>query len=127
MATVIFLMFIAFIPFPTRLLADSIATQSAAANGSAEAAALAYGITMFLTAVMFNVLWRYAAQRNRLLRPDADARVIEGISRSYLLGPTSYGIATVIAVFSPRAGAALYGVIALFYVFESSVFGRRSS
>lgn len=125
MATVIFLMFIAFIPFPTRLLAINIASESGAVNGSAEAAALAYGITLTATSIMFNVMWRYAAWGRRLLRPDADERVVEGISRSYLLGPTSYGIATVVALLNPRASALLYGVIALFYVLESSVFGRR--
>jgi uncharacterized membrane protein len=127
MATVIFLMFIAFIPFPTRLLALSITDSKAISDGSAEAAALAYGITLTATAVMFNVIWRYAAWGHRLLRHDADEQVIEGISRSYLLGPTSYGIATLIALINPRASAVLYGVIAAFYVLESSIFGRRST
>ena len=47
MVTVLFLMFIAFIPFPTRLLASDIQTSDA------EAAALVYGITLTGTAVLF--------------------------------------------------------------------------
>ena len=121
MVSVLFLMFIAFIPFPTRLLALHIFRDQ-----GATAAALAYGITLTGTALLFNVLWRYAAWRRRLLRPDADARVVEGISRSYALGPASYGIATVLALVSPVLSAALYAAIALFYVAESSVFGRRA-
>jgi len=53
--SVLFLMVIAFIPFPTRLLALYIRSDGA------EAAALAYGITLTLTAILFNAIWRYAA------------------------------------------------------------------
>ena len=121
MATVFFLMFIAFIPFPTRLLALDIQTTDA------EAAAVTYGITLTGTAVFFNVMWRYAAWHNRLLRPDVDQRVVDGISRSYLLGPTSYAIATICALVSPKFSALLYAVIAAFYGVESSIFGRRAT
>ncbi len=63
--SVLFLMVIAFIPFPTRLLALYIRSDGA------EAAALAYGITLTLTAILFNAIWRYAAwggRHRRLLR-----------------------------------------------------------
>lgn len=119
MITVLFLMLIAFVPFPTRLLALNIQSVDA------KAAALAYGVTLTMTAVLFNVLWRYAATGRRLLRHDADQVVVDGIGRSYLLGPLSYGAATLVALVSPIASAALYAAIALFYVLESSVFGRR--
>jgi TMEM175 potassium channel family protein len=119
-ASVLFLMFIAFIPFPTRLLALDIQ------GPDAEAAALAYGITLTGTAVMFNVLWRYAAWHHRLLRPDVDKRVVDGISRSYALGPAAYGIATICALVSPKFSALIYAAIAAFYVVESSIFGRHA-
>jgi uncharacterized membrane protein len=121
MVSVLFLMFIAFIPFPTRLLALDIRTSDA------QAAALTYGITLTGVAILFNVLWRYAAWGRRLLRPDVEERVVEGINRSYLFGPATYGIATVFALISPQASAAMYVAIALFYVLESSVFGRSST
>jgi uncharacterized membrane protein len=117
---VLFLLVIAFIPFPTRLLALDIGRAD-----SAEAAALAYGVTLTLTAVLFNVLWRYAAYGDRLIRHDADRRAVEGISRSYILGPLVYSGATLVAVLSPIASAVLYAALAIFYVFESSLFGRR--
>ena len=119
MINILFLMFIAFIPFPTRLLALYVTTDQA------EPAALAYGITLTMTAALFNVLWRYAATGRRLLRQDADQKVVDGISRSYLPGPVIYLTATVVALRSPLASAALYLLIAIFYVFESSIFGRR--
>lgn len=118
---VFFLMFIAFIPFPTRLLALYIRSDGA------EAAALAYGITLTATAILFNGMWRYAATGRRLLRHDADQKVVDGIGRSYLLGPVSYVTATLAALISPVLSAALYLAIAVFYVLESSLFGRGTS
>jgi uncharacterized membrane protein len=119
LANVLFLMCVAFIPFPTRLLAEHLREDGA------RAAALAYGITLTATAVMFNVIWFSASIGRRLLRADADARVVSGITRSYLPGPWIYLGATLVALVSPTASAILYAAIALFYVVESSFFGRE--
>jgi hypothetical protein len=51
---VFFLLCIAFIPFPTRLLATYVRTDDG------QAAAVLYGITLTTTAVFFNLMWRYA-------------------------------------------------------------------
>ena len=120
LVNVIFLMLIAFIPFPTRLLAEHIMAEGA------QAAALAYGITLTGTAIMFNVMWQYAAHDKRLLRENASERAVRGITRSYLPGPFIYLVATVSAVVSPQLSAVLYAAIALFYVLESSLFGGRA-
>jgi TMEM175 potassium channel family protein len=114
-----FLMVVAFIPFPTRLVAEHIRTDGA------RAAALVYGITLTLTAVMFNAIWLYASVGRRLIRGDADNRIVSGITRSYLPGPWIYLGATLVALANPTASVVLYGLIALFYVAESSLFGRK--
>jgi uncharacterized membrane protein len=119
--TVIFLMLIAFVPFPTYL----IATYIEKATDDAKTAAVAYGITFTFIAIMFNVTWRYASWGRRLLREDCDERTVEGISRSYLLGPVAYFLAALVAFMSPVASAALYALIGLFFVLESSIFGHR--
>jgi uncharacterized membrane protein len=111
------LMLIAFVPFPTTLLADY------AWGSEGRDAALTYGVTLTITAVFFNLLWRYAASGRRLLRADADPREVSGISRAYLPGPFMYGGATLVAFLSPAASAALYLAIAVFYV-STSLFGR---
>ena len=118
---IIFLMFIAFIPFPTRLLAMHINAEGA------EAAAVSYGVVLTLTAIMFNAVWRYAATGRRLLREDADRRVVQGIGRSYLPGPFMYLAAALVALASPRLSAGLYAAIAVFYIVESSLFGGRDT
>src|SRR4029079_1121599 len=61
---VFFLLFVAFIPFPTRLLATHLRSR----DGRAEAVALRHTLT--LMALLFNALWRYAIAGRRLLSVD---------------------------------------------------------
>jgi uncharacterized membrane protein len=117
--TVGLLMCIAFVPFPTRLVAEHVRGEGG------EAATLVYGINMTITAVFFGAVWRYGS--GRLLRADADPRVVAGITRSYNPGPFIYGGATLVALVSPIASAVLYALIALFYVVESSFFAKPLS
>jgi uncharacterized membrane protein len=118
MLSVLFLMSVAFIPFPTRLVAEHIR------DDGARAATLTYGITLTFVAIGFNAIWFYAVKGGRLLREDADAATVRGISRTYRLGPVLYLVITLIALVSPPTGAALFGAFALFWLFESSLFGR---
>ncbi len=115
---VLFLLCIAFIPFPTRLLATYVRTDDG------RAAAVAYGITLTATAIFFNLMWRYAIGGGRLLRPDADRREVDGITRSYRPGVPMYAGSTVVGIFQAEVAAALFAAIALFYVASSSFFGR---
>jgi uncharacterized membrane protein len=121
MLTVGFLMVVAFIPFPTRLVAEYLR------HDGARAAAVLYGITLTLTAVMFNAIWFYAARGKRLLRADADEHTVRGISKTFVLGPWIYLVATLIAALNPTWGAIAFMLFALFWVIESSVFGRDRS
>lgn len=114
---VVFLMIVAFSPFPTRVLADTLRTGS-------RAGAFAYGLTFTAMAISFGAMWFYAAIHHRLLRDDADRRIITGISRSFRPGAVIYAAATASSLLSAYLAVALYAAIALFYVVESSVFGR---
>jgi TMEM175 potassium channel family protein len=114
---VLFLLVIAFIPFPTEVLARSF-------HHDLEAAAFFYGLTNVLMAFMFSAVWFYAAIRRRLIRADADQRLVSGISRSFAPGVPSYLVAMLSALVSPWLAVALFAAIALFYVVESSLFGR---
>jgi uncharacterized membrane protein len=117
LANVGLLMCIAFVPFPTRLVAEHIR------DDGGQDAALIYGFTMVATAIMFSVTWFYAAIGKRLLRADADPAIVGGISRSYLPGPWIYLAATLLAFASPTASVLVFLGTALFYVVESSIFG----
>lgn len=112
---------IAFVPFPTRILAEFVRTDEG------QAGALLYGITLTTTAVFFLSIWLYASHRGRLLHPRVDPKEVSGITRSYLPGAPSYAAATLVALVSPEASAALFGLIAAFYMLSSSFFGREQA
>jgi uncharacterized membrane protein len=112
---------IAFVPFPTRILAEFVRTDDA------RAAALLYGITLTVTSIFFISVWLYASHGRRLLHPSADPKMVSGITRSYIPGTPMYASATLVAFVSPKASAALFGLIALFYMLSSSFFGRAES
>ena len=114
---VCFLMLVAFIPFPTSLIAAQLRGHDLGP------AAVAYGATLTVTAAFFNALWFYAADHHRLLDPAADPRVARGISRSYLPGPFIYLAATLVALVSPVTSVVLFALITVFYILESSRFG----
>lgn len=116
MLNIVLLMGVAFVPLPTRLVAEHLRHEGA------ESAALLYGATMVVTAAGFAATWFYGVAR--LLRPDADRRVVRGISRSYLPGVPIYVLATLSAFVSPWLAVAIYAGLALFFALESSLFGR---
>jgi uncharacterized membrane protein len=119
MVNTVFLLFIAFVPFPTQLLAEHLR------GADARAAALFYGATLTVIAFLFNILWFYAAIGGRLLEENADPLWVRGITLSYIPGPWVYLAATLIAFASPLASAILFAAIAAFYMIESSFFARR--
>ena len=118
-ANIALLACIAFVPFPTRLVAEHLR------DDGRRAAALAYGLTLTTTAICFACFWFYAALGRRLIAPDADQRVVTGISRSYLPGAPIYGTSTLVALWSPTASVILFAAISAFYVLESSLFARE--
>jgi uncharacterized membrane protein len=115
---VFFLLAIAFLPFPTRVIADHLR------GGEARTATILYGVTSIAMAVGFQAVWFYASRWGRLLAVNADPRVVSGITRSFLPGVPLYTVATLLCFVSPWLGAALYAALALFYVSSSTVFGR---
>jgi uncharacterized membrane protein len=118
--TILLLMCVAFVPYPTAIVAEFIR------GGDREAAALFYGITLTMTAVFFNALWRYAVWNNRLIAPNADPSVVTGITRSFRPGVPLYLGSTLVALVSPVASVALFAATALFYVVANSLLGRRA-
>jgi uncharacterized membrane protein len=109
---------IAFVPFPTHLVAEHLR------DDGLRAAALTYGLTMTAVSICFFAFWFYAAIGRRLIAPGADERMVRGISRAFRPGVPIYAGATLVALASPAASVALFALIAAFYVLESSVFAR---
>lgn len=103
------LMFVTLVPFPTALLAEHIAQP-----GGATAAAVYSGTFVFI-AVLFNVLWRYAANGGRLLDRGHDRQAEATITKQYRFGPFLYLAAFALAFVSVPASVGLCGCLAVFF------------
>jgi uncharacterized membrane protein len=117
-ANIALLACIAFLPFPTRLVAEHFR------DDGVRAAAVAYGLTMTAAAICFAACWFYAATGRRLIAETVDQRAVDGMTRSVIPGVPINAAATLVAVWSPYAGLVLFAALALFYVVGSSLFGR---
>ena len=117
-ANIALLACIAFLPFPTGLVAEHFR------DDGVRAAAIAYGLTMTAAAICFVSCWFYAATGRRLIAETVDQRVVDGMTRSVIPGVPINAAATLVAVWSPYTALVLFAALALFYVVGSSLFGR---
>jgi TMEM175 potassium channel family protein len=106
------LMMITFVNYPTALLTRYLANEDGRTS-----AAIFFSATFVVIAILYNVLWRYAAHNGRLLGPNPNHAAVEAITRQYLFGPLVYGVALVLAFFSPPASLILNGVLAIYFGF----------
>jgi uncharacterized membrane protein len=103
------LLMIAFVPFPTAVLAQFIETDGA------RAAAVLYGATLTITAINYFAWWRYASTNRRLIADGVPDEAVDDITRAYVPGTLLYGGAMLVAFLEPWLSAALYLAIAVFY------------
>jgi uncharacterized membrane protein len=108
------LLCLAFIPFPTALMADYLGRPAQ------QVGLIVYSGTFFVTAVAFNLVWFYASSGSRLLDPEADPDAVRSISRRYLLGPPSYLLAFVLAFFNATASLVVLIALTVAYVIPYS-------
>jgi uncharacterized membrane protein len=104
----VLLMAVAFLPYPTRLIAEAIR------NSDAErAAVIFYGLNLLVISTLFSALWGAVARDRKLLEPD----VTEGELRSILVASSPniafYVVATVLAIVAPHVAAVGYLLIAI--------------
>lgn len=98
-----------FVNFPTALLAEYIR------HAEAQVAAAVYSGTFFLIAIVFNLLWRYAAGSSRLLSRSADPREVQSIFAQYRFGPLFYLAALLLAFVSAGLSVALNLALVIFF------------
>jgi uncharacterized membrane protein len=112
------LLVIAFLPFPTRLVAEHL-------HGSgARPATLAYTITFVVMAAMHQVYWQYARRGRRLIGADVPDAALRSVDLAYIPGVPLYGLTLVVAFVSPLAAVLLTFAIAAFYLPSATLFDR---
>jgi uncharacterized membrane protein len=109
---------IAFLPFPTALLARNLT------NPQGWAAAALYNGTLMFTAIMFNFLWRHASRDRRLIGEDVDQAAVDGITRQYRFGPAIYLGALLALSWNGVLTLAVHLAFACFFIFPPSRFRR---
>ena len=108
---ILFLMCVAFIPFPTALLAEYICEEAHRSTAVA-----VYSGTLAVTAVFFTLLWLYSVRAYRLIDRSLDPSLLNAMTRRYVLGMLLYLVAFALAFVSPAASLALIIVLALIFV-----------
>ena len=101
--------------FPTSLISQYIGHA-----GEREAAVI-YAATYLFIAICFNLLWRYTASPHRsprLLAVPDDHPMVREVSKRYLFGPITYGIALVVGFASARLSFAIMCALALYWALQ---------
>ena len=112
------LLTVAFLPYPTRLVARHLQ------HGGEQAAVFAYDATFVLMAVIYNVWWRYASTGRRLIAEGVPGSAVRAITRAFNPGVPMYVAAFLLASWSPLASVALTFAIAAFYLPSAALFDR---
>ena len=103
------LLTVTFIPFPTAVLAQNLATAQA------KPAAAFYCASMLANALCWNVLFR-AIVNGGLLRKEVTAETVANIQRTYYVGLLVYAAATALAFVKPALGLALNGALCVVWI-----------
>jgi uncharacterized membrane protein len=114
--TLLLLLFVALVPWPTDLLATYLRDGS-----QSSAAAVTYGIVLTLLASSFTMIWIWLARKDELAHPHARGHLSASIRRS-LVGPAVYLTGTLIAILSAPIAFALFAAVPLYFVLS-----RRSA
>jgi uncharacterized membrane protein len=107
---ILFLMCVAFIPFPTALLAEYLQGAERATAGAV------YAGTLAVTAILFTILWVYAAANYRLIDRNLDPSLLRAMTRRYVAGMVAYLLTFLIAFVNVTASLVLIVILALLFV-----------
>lgn len=108
------LMAVSFLPYPTRLVAETIRTQDAE-----RAAVIFYGLSLLAISLLFGALWGTIARDRELLRPEVTDEEVNAILLEATPSIGFYVGATALAIVAPRIAAFGYLVIAVLSVLRA--------
>jgi uncharacterized membrane protein len=105
-ANVLLLLFVSFLPFPTKLVAEAIAIASAE-----RVAVLFYGATLFVIPAIVSAMGRYVADREGLRAEGVSSRDLRTVVALAEPSLGFYGALLVSAIFVPQIAA--FGLLAV--------------
>ncbi|MBV6401462.1 MAG: Potassium channel [Anaerolineales bacterium] len=117
------LLFIAFLPFPTAVLAEAFHTSS-----GRDIATAFYAGTLTVIGVLVNAMWWHAASRRELLHEAVSPELARAIGKRFLLGPAGYSLATILAFVNPWLSIAMFIGLNVYFLWprRPEVVARKS-
>jgi uncharacterized membrane protein len=106
---------LAFLPFPTRVLAEYLT----AGGSNAHAAAFFYSAAMAIMALLYTAIWWHvSADGGRLLKHPMDAATVRRSRRQFSAGVLFYLPALGLAFVSAELTLIVQGALAIYYAFD---------
>lgn len=103
----VLLLFVALLPFPTRLLAENLTSTD-----NERVAVTIYGAVLWIIALVLSALWRYAL-KDGLIRSDRRSAEIRLLTRRLTPGVAFYLVVIVVGLFFPTIAVVGYLLIAI--------------
>jgi len=107
---ILFLMFVALIPFSTALIGEY--------SIYARLAVMFYGANGFIIMLMLNMMWWYATKNRRLVDKDIREKDIKNVQIRFLLSALLALIAIGLSFINSRFGIAIYIIIVVWAIIE---------
>ena len=102
------LMAVAFLPFPTKLVAQAIRD-----NDAERAAVVFYGVSLFVTHALISVLWGAIVRDRELIKPQVSDQEITAVTLAATPNTALFLGAIVLAIIVPKVAAFGYLVFAI--------------
>jgi uncharacterized membrane protein len=106
------LMGIVAIPFPTELVAENLTHEGGTV------AVVTYGLVMIAISLGFAGLWIYVSTHARALGAAVSPEALRQSIPGFTGGLVAYVVGTVVALFSAVAALIIFGLLAVYYLFE---------
>ena len=106
----VLLMAVAFLPFPTKLMAEAINSTT----GAERAAVIFYGASLLVIQLLLGAFWAAASRDRELLRPEVSEQEAKAILHAATPNIGSFVGVIVLAIFAPKVAAFGYLLIAIF-------------
>lgn len=104
---ILFLLFVASMPFLTSMLA---------LHGEDQFAVVAYAGNLALAGFALDLIWTYATHRRRLVEPGMDPKLVALVHRRVLVAPAIYLLAIGLSFFSLLVAKLLFVAVVVVYI-----------
>ncbi len=109
---ILFLLWVALVPFSTALLSEYSKTRIAIA---------VYGVNLIAIGLTLALHWWYATTENRHVDPDIHSNLIRGAMKRTLMAPIVYLVAIALSFIRTELSLALYALVPILYIFPGAI------